>query len=1368
MIVHKQQQQQQTPADSRLIGLCTGSFAAAAISCSHTLFEVARMGVQAVIVAFRVGMHVRRKAEILGHSKVGCWSLVVPSMEEQTAKQALAELCMAQVKSCGRRGLHSWLTSERIQGLPPSSTPYVSAVSLNSVTISGPPSVIDKMASFPPFAVKKLFPVPIHGPYHAPNLYSDLNLTNAIDTSLDGISFLDRRAHTPVLSCGYDFIANYATFGGLLREFVTGALVEQLRVDRVIERLSESLKGSDPRATLTPINTQISSDLTAFLALRGTPVHIDQRAEALSAQNVRASECHDSTDKSSDRIAIVGFGGRFPEADGLAEFWDVLRRGLDVNKHIPSNRFDRDAHYDPTGQRKNTSQILNGCWIKDPSLFDSQFFHMSPREACQTDPAQRLAILTAYEALEMAGFVADRTDSTRRNRVGVYYGTTSNDWGEVNSAQDIDTYFIPGANRAFIPGRINYFFKFTGPSIAIDTACSSSMAAIDIACKSILNGDCATAIAGGTNVMTNPDNFAGLDRGYFLSRTGNCKTFDNLADGYCRADGVGTVVLKRLSNAIDDGDPVFGVILGSLTNHSAESVSITRPLAEAQEFLFRKLLNNVGVKPHEVSYIEMHGTGTQAGDAVEMRSVLNMFAWDYSRPSENTLHLGSVKANMGHGESASGVTSLIKVLLMMQQNKIPPHCGIKSEINKGFPTDLDRRGVRIAQEETEWLRPKTGTGKRRAFVNNFSAAGGNSALLLEDAPFAASRSDSAPDPRMYHLVVVSARSVKSLKDNLINLAHFIGDSVSKELLSQISYTTTARRVHHSRRVAIVTGELQHLRRSLLEAAAANDGAKAVPAKLPDVGFLFTGQGAHETAMAYGLYRHFSSFRADIDDFDSVARLQGLPSILPLVRGTVPVDDLSPTVIQLGTCIIQMAMARLWINLGIKPKYVLGHSLGEYAAMHIAGILTINDTIYLCGQRAALLEKRCTPGTHGMLVVFGTESDLTQMITTSRAEVACRNGPADTVLSGPDADLDALCQELSALGYKFHRLSLPFAFHSSMVEPILDEFEELACHVDFQAPDIPFVSSLLGCVVTSPGVIGSRYIRRQSREPVNFLDAVKAAEHQKLMDKTGLCIEIGTHPLLTRMVKSIIGPDMRCCPSLRRGEDCFNTLPESLRVLHMAGLSINWDDYHYDFPSCRKVVHLPTYSWDYGSYWIQYTGSWSLTKGDPSTDSSAMQITKTVKLSDSVHEIAEKNLGMQQSSVVSESDLHDPALLQVAEDHRVNGLTLCSSVSITTEHPLDFFVSSDIYSLTIFRADSLRRHRVHPEQISRGQSLRYGTRLHARYWKHGDREGVDCPRRRSATHQSLHGNRLEHTARLHGALQHWNLGEAKHTSCDMHH
>ena len=337
---------------------------------------------------------------------------------------------------------------------------------------------------------------------------------------------------------------------------------------------------------------------------------------------------------------------------------------------------------------------------------------------------------------------------------------------ETNSAQSIDTYFIPGGNRAFIPGRINYFFKFSGPSYAVDTACSSSLASIHLACTSLWRGDIDTAITGGTNVLTNPDFTAGLDRGHFLSRTGNCKTFDNEADGYCRGEGIGTVIIKRLNDAIADNDPVLALILGADTNHSAESESITRPHSGAQRAIFKNILNKSSVNPYDVSYIEMHGTGTQAGDATEMTSVLNSFAPPLNevkrgRDKDQTLYLGSAKANIGHGEAASGVSSLIKVVLMMQKNKIVPHCGIKSKINHNFPTDLQERNVKIATELIHWGRSSDPAKPRRVFVNNFSAAGGNSALLIEDAPI--KRDSQSIDGGNPHLIAFRAKMASLFK-----------------------------------------------------------------------------------------------------------------------------------------------------------------------------------------------------------------------------------------------------------------------------------------------------------------------------------------------------------------------------------------------------------------------------------------------------------------------------------------------------------------------------------------------------------------------------------------------------------------------------
>ncbi|CVK91833.1 bikaverin cluster-polyketide synthase [Fusarium mangiferae] len=1225
---------------SLLLGICTGSIAAAAVSCAKDVFEISRLGVEAATVAFRLGMHVRRRAENLGYSTPSSWSMILSSNQEELVSEALQEF-------------------SKDKNLTSSTRPYISAIGPGFTTISGPPSILESLKACDAFSGKRLYPAPIYGPYHNSSAYSEASLEHALASILEDVEFQENKMLIPIISCASGSRLDQLPFGNLLKNVLSSALSQQIRMDLVTNALVETVSGAE--ATLIPVNAQTTVySLADWLAKRGATTRMGPTLESLAKDQ---AEPH-LAPGDENKIAIIGFSGRFPEADNLDEFWDLLIRGLDVHKPVPEERFARD-HYDPTGQRKNTSQVQYGCWLKSAGYFDTQFFHMSPKEAMQTDPAQRLALLTAYEALEMAGVVPDRTPSTQRNRVGVYYGTTSNDWGEVNSSQDVDTYYIPGANRAFIPGRVNYFFKFTGPSIAVDTACSSSLAAINLAITSLKNRDCDTAIAGGTNVMTNPDNFAGLDRGHFLSRTGNCKAFDDGADGYCRADGIGTLILKRLPDAIADSDPIFGVILGAHTNHSAESVSITRPLADAQEYLFKKLLNETGIHPHDVSYVEMHGTGTQAGDAVEMRSVLNSFAFDHSRPRDKSLYLGSVKANVGHAESASGVLAIIKVLLMMQKNTIPPHCGIKTKINQGFPKDLDHRGVRIAlKDSVDWSRPEG--GKRRVLVNNFSAAGGNTSLLLEDGPAAhPARQHQDGDARTEHVVAVSARSTKALEENLKALEAFIANSWAPEgeLLSQLSYTTTARRVHHSRRVAFVTNGLDDLRKSLLKAAAGAGQVKGIPAVSPKVGFLFTGQGAQETAMAIGYYKSFSSFRSDIHQLDSIATLQGLPSVLPLIHGTTPVEDLSAVVVQLGTCIIQIALARFWISLGIAPQYVIGHSLGEYAALQIAGVLSVNDAIFLCGHRAALLDKHCTAYTHGMVAVKAAADDLRQHISSDlNVEIACVNGAEDTVLSGPNADIETLCGKLTQAGYKLHKLEIPFAFHSSQVDPILDDLEDLASQVEFHEPKLPIVSPLLRTLLTSD-TLGPQYIRRHCRETVDFLGAIKMAESKGIMDRSGICIEIGAHPILTRMVKSIIGQDFRCLASLRRKEDHFKTLADSVCALHLAGFSVNWDEYHRDFASSRNVLQLPKYSWQLANYWMQYKYSWCLTKGDVPVENGpvgAVAQTRALRLSDSVHNVIEQVHGDKRSSITVESDMHDPSLLAIAQNHRVNGLTMAPS------------------------------------------------------------------------------------------------------------
>lgn len=762
--------------------------------------------------------------------------------------------------------------------------------------------------------------------------------------------------------------------------------------------------------------------------------------------------------------------------------------------------------------------------------------------------------------------------------------------------------------------------------------------------------------------MTNPDNFAGLDRGHFLSRTGNCNTFDDGADGYCRADGVGTVILKRLEDAHQDNDPVLGVILSAYTNHSAESVSITRPHVGAQQYIFNKLLNDAGVDPHDISYVEMHGTGTQAGDGVEMKSVLDVFAPDYTRKSDQPLHLGSAKANVGHGESASGVTALVKVLLMMQKNLIPPHCGIKTKINHTFPTDFKERNVHIAMEPISWTRSKN--LPRRAFVNNFSAAGGNSALLLEDAPFLA-RSVS-DDPRSVHMIAVSAKSATALQNNARNLGIYIEQHAltsDESFLAKLSYTTTARRIHYPYRVMASGANLDEIQERL-RASFTPQSVKPVPATPATIGFVFTGQGAQYAGMGRHLFETFSQFRSDILSFDDMAQRQGFPSFVQLIDGSVSVETLRPIVIQLGTTCLQMALTRLWSSFGIKPNFVLGHSLGEYAALHAAEVLSASDTIYLCGSRARLLQERCEAGTHAMIAVKGSFNDLGPYLVNDKLEIACSNGPQETVLAGLRSDVDILYQRLSTAGFKSTKLNVPFAFHTAQVEPILESFKEVAVGVTFHAPTIPIISAVTGNMIEAldTSIIGPDYLVRHCRDTVNFMQGIHAAREAKLFNDKSMWIEIGPHSVCSGMVKSSLHAQVATLSSLRRNDDGWKVLVSSLSSLYLAGHDINWGEYHRDFTAGHEVLQLPAYSWDNKNYWIQYEHNWTLTKGDPPTTVPEVAKVSSSFSTISVQKILEEREEGTSATVLMESDFQHPLLKAVASGHRVNGAQLCPSVS----------------------------------------------------------------------------------------------------------
>jgi monodictyphenone polyketide synthase len=782
------------------------------------------------------------------------------------------------------------------------------------------------------------------------------------------------------------------------------------------------------------------------------------------------------------------------------------------------------------------------------------------------------------------------------------------------------------------------------------------------------------AVAGGMNVLTNSDCFAGLGQGHFLTKTPNaCKTWDCNADGYCRADGVASVVLKRLEDAEADNDNILGVILAAGTNHSAEAVSITYPHAGHQADLTRQILSQAGVVPLDVTYVEMHGTGTQAGDAQEMQSVTEVFApnsGNRRRSPKQPLYIGAVKSNVGHGEAVAGTTALLKVLLMLDKQTIPRHIGIKTAINPAFPKDLDKRNLHIPYKETPWLQFQ---GKKRlAVLNNFGASGSNTSILIEEAP---ERAVSVlADPRLTHVVAVSAKSKASLKGNLERLIRYL-DAHPNVSLPDLAYTTTARRQHHNYRVAVATSDVSQLKRQLGTFLQGADNHKPIaPQGAPTVVFAFTGQGASHRSMDLALFRDVPAFRSQLLHLDSLCQAQGFPTIIPAIDGTFPHSYAhSPVVTQLALVCIEMALAGYWESLGVRPDVVIGHSLGEYAALYVAGVLSAADAIFLVGYRARLLEAKCQAGSHKMLAVRASLSQVQSNANGKLFEVACINGPQDTVLSGTVDEIDALAKELEAAGFKCFHLDVAFAFHSAQTDPILDELEEIAQRgVLFQPLRLPVISPLLGKVIFDDTTINANYIRRATRETVDFVAAVEAARSISTVDESMVFIEIGPHPVCMGFVRSIMPSVTTAVPSLHRSEDNWRTLSNSLAAMHSVGIQISWDELHRPFERAGslQLLDLPTYAWNDKTHWIQYNGDWALTKGNTFYDAekkaagsqNPLAAPRSSLRTSLIHCVVEETFSGSAGRVVVQSDLMQPDFLAAVRGHEMNGAGVATSVS----------------------------------------------------------------------------------------------------------
>lgn len=1093
----------------------------------------------------------------------------------------------------------------------------------------------------------------VQGFWHTTNVYGEEHVRQ-IMPEIESSDRMHLPLHSPVTGVPYEL----TTIDHLLENIMEDTLTKPIDWEMTMEHVTAQLK-VQVLSNVNIIEIQPSHYIENSVNLwkHELPSAIFSSLDMMYAINDLPLGSSPPKDTRSAKIAVVGMSCRFPGgADDPEKFWEFLMEGKDAHTRVPSGRFNVETHVDPAGKIPNTSATPFGCFVENPGLFDAMFFGMSPREAAQTDPMHRLALVTAYEALERAGYVHGRGIHARR--VGTFYGQASDDYREVNSGQDIDTYFIPGGCRAFAPGRINYFFKFWGPSFSVDTACSSSLAAIQAACTSLWSGDIDMAIAGGLNILTNSDVYAGLSNGHFLSPTGNCKTWDEGADGYCRADGVGSIVLKRLEDAEADNDNILAVVLSAATDHSAEAVSITHPHNVAQAHLYTQVVRRAGVDPLTVGYVEMHGTGTQAGDKAEMTSVTNVFAPENGRDrtKDASLHIGTVKANMGHGEAAAGIMAFIKTLLVFQHGVIPPHVGIKTRLNPALP-DLSKRNVTISGTATPWL---GNLHKRIAMVNNFGAAGGNTSIILEEAKPAMKTSK---DIRRSHVITISAKTAVSLRDNIQRIVTYTERNQALEI-ADLSYTLSARRSHYSYRISVVA-------ESPAEAIALLQPQIDIPVspiaqfgKQPPVVFTFTGQGTFYIGIGKELYHHSPLFKKHIDQLDALTRRQGFDSFLPSITATCETEDVSLIMMSLSIVCVEIALARLWISLGVKPIAVVGHSLGEYAALVVAGVLSDSAAIFLVSTRAHLLQSMCTTNTHSMLSVRTSVDEVRKSAGDMHIEIACINGPTDVVIGGSNEDLDVLAKRITAAGHRTIKLPVSHAYHTRQMDAILGPFIEQTRGVTFKKPKIPVISPLQTGVINIDDNFEPSYLAAATRGTVDFAGALRAAWDDGIVSEATVWLEIGHHPTLTGFVTRSLPVTRLACSSIHRDQDNWTTLAKTSSLLYNIGTDMDWGTYHRPFENSLTLIDAPTYAWDNKNHWIQYRGDWNLTKGRDAVATPCAPAVINDFSTSSIHYLLSE--GYQESSAVlkAETDIAAARLQGAVDGHAMNGYGVASSVSVS--------------------------------------------------------------------------------------------------------
>ncbi|GGS99924.1 hypothetical protein GCM10010206_73300 [Streptomyces cinerochromogenes] len=892
---------------------------------------------------------------------------------------------------------------------------------------------------------------------------------------------------------------------------------------------------------------------------------------------------------SAEPIAVVGMGCRYPAGvRSPEELWELVLEGRDAVSGFPADRgWDLASLFSSDPDQPGTSYVREGGFLYDAAEFDAGFFGISPREALAMDPQQRLLLETAWEAAERAGI---DPHSLRGSSAGVFAGIMYHDYGSRPGldADDVEGYLGTGSAGSVASGRIAYALGLQGPAISVDTACSSSLVALHLAMQALRRGDCSLAFAGGATVMSTPGTFVEFSRQRGLARDGRCKSFADAADGAGWSEGVGVLLLERLSDARRNGRPVLAVLRGSAVNQDGASSGLTAPSGPAQERVIRQALQDAGLSPAEVDVVEGHGTGTPLGDPIEAQAILATYGQD--RPAGRPLWLGSVKSNLGHTQAASGVAGVIKMVQALRHRTLPRTLHAERASTK---VDWSAGAVELLTDARPW----TDEGRpRRAAVSSFGISGTNAHVVLEEAPAAdprgtgdTGRADTgdAPAASGFLPYLLSGRGAEALRAQALRLHARLTDGPSPRL-PDVAYSLATTRSTFEHRAVVVAADAAELAEGLLrvgrgERPAAGARGEAAEAALA---VLFTGQGAQWAGMGRELYDRYPAFARAFDavcaalDPHLERPLRDVVFARPGTEGLVDGTGWA----QPALFAVEVALFRLVESWGVRPQYVSGHSVGELAAAHVAGVLSLPDAAAVVAARGRLMQ-HLPPG-GAMFAIEATEEEVAPLLTDTAdgadgAGLAAVNGPSSLVVAGAEEAAAAVAAHFSALGRRTSRLRVSHAFHSPLMDAMLEEFAAVLRGVRLDAPRIPVVSALTGGLVSAEEVCAPEYWVRHARETVRFHDAVRALEEHGV----GVFLELGPDAVLTAMGESCAAsPGTVFAAVARRDQPAPRTLLTALAEAHVRGVPVDWPAVLAD--TGARTVELPTYAFQRERYWLQ--------------------------------------------------------------------------------------------------------------------------------------------------------------------------------------